>query len=337
MTDPASRNSEEHSPIRVDTVRAESGRQVAVVRDSQGNIVYPSYVPPATQFPTRSGAPIGEQHQKTSHQQELEPEEAADDVSLDINAPSPRPPPPAAKRWATEQSQSSGTRGGVAAVMRRAGTDVNQAAAVEAPAGDETSSSDSSSSSSDSDSSDEEDNERARSRTEKQVRTRNKNRDDHFRRFRITNEYYCTKGKVSKRDGRLKISLHDTSNTGYLAKALGTAARKMVPLATTNEEEDKEERERRPPSRASEHPKAKSTVPARTSPPPPRLNIVIMVIGSRGDAQPFLKIARILHDQYGHRVRIATHPAFRDFVQKDCPGVEFFSVGGDPSELMVRC
>ncbi|KAL2140641.1 hypothetical protein VTI28DRAFT_3537 [Corynascus sepedonium] len=335
MTDPASRHSEEHSPIQVDTVRAESGRQVAVVRDSQGNIVYPSYVPPATQFPTRSGVPIGEQHRKTSHQQELEPEEAADGVSLDINGPSRRPPPPAAKRWATEQPQSSGTRGGVAAVMRRAGTDVDQAAAVEAPAGDETSSSDSSSSSSDSDSSDEEDNERARSRTEKQARTWNKNGDDHFRRFRITNEYYRTKGKVSKRDGRLKISLHDTSNTGYLAKALGTAARKMVPLATTNEEEDKEEREKRPPSRASDHPKAKSTVLARTSPPPPRLNIVIMVIGSRGDAQPFLKIARILHDQYGHRVRIATHPAFRDFVQKDCPGVEFFSVGGDPSELMA--
>lgn len=59
-----------------------------------------------------------------------------------------------------------------------------------------------------------------------------------------------------------------------------------------------------------------------------------MVIGSRGDAQPFLKIASLLHTEYGHRVRIATHPAFRDFVNKDCPGVEFFSVGGDPAELM---
>jgi hypothetical protein len=59
-----------------------------------------------------------------------------------------------------------------------------------------------------------------------------------------------------------------------------------------------------------------------------------MVIGSRGDAQPFLRIASLLHTQHGHRVRIATHPAFRSFVADDCPGVEFFSVGGDPAELM---
>ncbi len=58
-----------------------------------------------------------------------------------------------------------------------------------------------------------------------------------------------------------------------------------------------------------------------------------MVIGSRGDAQPFLSIGKVLKQQ-GHRVRIATHPAFRDFVEKDS-GLEFFSVGGDPSELMA--
>ncbi|KAF4980764.1 hypothetical protein FDECE_17808 [Fusarium decemcellulare] len=59
-----------------------------------------------------------------------------------------------------------------------------------------------------------------------------------------------------------------------------------------------------------------------------------MVIGSRGDAQPFLKIGKVLKEDYGHRVRIATHPAFREFVEKDS-GLEFFSVGGDPSELMA--
>ncbi|PQE07628.1 UDP-glucosesterol transferase protein [Rutstroemia sp. NJR-2017a BBW] len=58
-----------------------------------------------------------------------------------------------------------------------------------------------------------------------------------------------------------------------------------------------------------------------------------MVIGSRGDIQPFLKLGKNLME-YGHRVRIATHPAFRDFVQKDS-GLEFFSVGGDPAELMA--
>jgi hypothetical protein len=55
----------------------------------------------------------------------------------------------------------------------------------------------------------------------------------------------------------------------------------------------------------------------------PKLNIVIMVIGSRGDIQ------KILKEKYGHRVRIATHPAFQTFVEEDI-GLEFFLVGGDP-------
>ena len=35
----------------------------------------------------------------------------------------------------------------------------------------------------------------------------------------------------------------------------------------------------------------------------------------------------------GHRVRLATHPVFKDFVEEN--GLEFFSIGGDPSELMA--
>ncbi|KAI9888442.1 MAG: hypothetical protein M1814_006921 [Vezdaea aestivalis] len=65
---------------------------------------------------------------------------------------------------------------------------------------------------------------------------------------------------------------------------------------------------------------------------PKKLNIVIMVIGSRGDIQPFLKIAKVLKGNHNHRVRVATHPAFKDFVEE--AGVEFFSVGGDPAQLM---
>ncbi|AEO58021.1 glycosyltransferase family 1 protein [Thermothelomyces thermophilus ATCC 42464] len=170
----------------------------------------------------------------------------------------------------------------------------------------------------------------------KQARKRGKDEDDRFRRFRISNEHSRTKGRVSRQDGRLNISLHDTSNAGYLAKALGTAAHKMVPLARTSEEEKREEEAEPPASPGRQKPDVRPTAPVGPPlPPPPRLNIVIMVIGSRGDAQPFLKIARILHAQYGHRVRIATHPAFCTFVQEDCPGIEFFTVGGDPSELMV--
>lgn len=59
-----------------------------------------------------------------------------------------------------------------------------------------------------------------------------------------------------------------------------------------------------------------------------------MVIGSRGDIQPFLKLGKLLKEEHGHRVRIATHPAFREFVEQDS-GLEFFSVGGDPAELMA--
>jgi len=66
---------------------------------------------------------------------------------------------------------------------------------------------------------------------------------------------------------------------------------------------------------------------------PPKLNIVVMVIGSRGDVQPFVAISKVLKEKYGHRVRLATHPAFREFVVGE--GVDFFSVGGDPAELMA--
>ncbi|KAJ0421271.1 hypothetical protein BJY00DRAFT_312185 [Aspergillus carlsbadensis] len=65
---------------------------------------------------------------------------------------------------------------------------------------------------------------------------------------------------------------------------------------------------------------------------PLRLNIVIQVVGSRGDIQPFLAIGQRLHS-HGHRVRLATHLSFRETVEG--AGLEFFSIGGDPAELMA--
>jgi hypothetical protein len=67
--------------------------------------------------------------------------------------------------------------------------------------------------------------------------------------------------------------------------------------------------------------------------PPPRLNVVIQVVGSRGDVQPFVALGKVLKETYGHRVRLATHPVFKDFVTEH--GLEFFSIGGDPAELMA--
>ena len=65
---------------------------------------------------------------------------------------------------------------------------------------------------------------------------------------------------------------------------------------------------------------------------PPRMNVVLQVVGSRGDVQPFLALALELQ-RYGHRVRLATHPLFRDLVESY--SIEFFSIGGDPAELMA--
>ncbi|KAJ5812656.1 hypothetical protein N7474_008957 [Penicillium riverlandense] len=65
---------------------------------------------------------------------------------------------------------------------------------------------------------------------------------------------------------------------------------------------------------------------------PPHMNIVIQVVGSRGDIQPFIAIGVALK-RAGHRVRIATHETFSSFVQD--VGLEFFNIGGDPRKLMA--
>lgn len=65
----------------------------------------------------------------------------------------------------------------------------------------------------------------------------------------------------------------------------------------------------------------------------PQLNIVIQVVGSRGDVQPFIALGKLLKEKYGHRIRLATHPIFQGFVEEN--GLEFFSLGGDPVALMA--
>ncbi|OBT79704.1 hypothetical protein VF21_01434 [Pseudogymnoascus sp. 05NY08] len=67
--------------------------------------------------------------------------------------------------------------------------------------------------------------------------------------------------------------------------------------------------------------------------PPPPLNLVIQVVGSRGDVQPFVALGRELKSKYGHRIRLATHGTFKKFVEEN--GLEFFEIGGDPTELMA--
>ncbi|GAD97150.1 sterol glucosyltransferase [Paecilomyces variotii No. 5] len=63
-----------------------------------------------------------------------------------------------------------------------------------------------------------------------------------------------------------------------------------------------------------------------------KLNIVIQIVGSRGDVQPFIALGQELR-RYGHRVRLATHGVFESWIKQT--GLEFFSIGGNPKELMA--
>ncbi|QKD56925.2 uncharacterized protein FOBCDRAFT_186169 [Fusarium oxysporum Fo47] len=73
--------------------------------------------------------------------------------------------------------------------------------------------------------------------------------------------------------------------------------------------------------------------PVATAARCPPLNIVIQVVGSRGDVQPFIALATALL-RYGHRVRLATHDTFASFVRSSGNGLEFYPIGGDPEDLM---
>lgn len=63
-----------------------------------------------------------------------------------------------------------------------------------------------------------------------------------------------------------------------------------------------------------------------------KLNVVIQVVGSRGDVQPFIALG-VEIQKHGHRVRLATHDVFEGFVRDS--GLEFYPVGGDPAALMA--
>lgn len=62
----------------------------------------------------------------------------------------------------------------------------------------------------------------------------------------------------------------------------------------------------------------------------PKLKIVVLIVGTRGDVQPFLAMAKRLQ-AFGHHVRLATHSNFRDFVKSG--GIDFYPLGGDPRVL----
>jgi hypothetical protein len=144
----------------------------------------------------------------------------------------------------------------------------------------------------------------------KSLKSARHQRNQAYKRFNVRNDNFRSKGKVSKNDGRLNISVNETGHSGYLAKALGASFLKHFggdPDTKAGEVED------------DGRPREGSVGSGMGSlmmdlDKPLKMNIVIMVIGSRGDIQPFLKLGKVLKEDYGHRVRIATHPAFRSFV-----------------------
>ncbi|KAI0468496.1 hypothetical protein F4859DRAFT_506068 [Xylaria cf. heliscus] len=122
-------------------------------------------------------------------------------------------------------------------------------------------------------------------------------------------------------DGRVNININQTSRhvADFIAPTLRSQLRQEALLA-------------------SEAPLPPAYIPPSLGGrpgqiPPPQLNVVIQIVGSRGDVQPFIALGQILKNTYGHRVRLATHATFQKFVEEN--GLEFFSIGGDPAELMA--
>ncbi|CAL5386428.1 unnamed protein product [Camellia sinensis] len=62
----------------------------------------------------------------------------------------------------------------------------------------------------------------------------------------------------------------------------------------------------------------------------PKLKIAMVVVGTRGDVQPFLAVAKRLQE-FGHHVRLATHVNFSTFVKS--AGIDFYPLGGDSRAL----
>lgn len=299
----------------------QDGRSGTILRDEAGNLVYPSIVPPdvespevPAQAPSQTPVPPLSARPKTKTDPLPQPR-SGDPKPLRSNRPH------LDKKFLTDLPSRRARLPPGLRKIQRADTNIPELDMTHAFAHDETSSA-----STTEDEYDQDDAGGNKSKKKERERQNLRDLERRFRRFRVANENYKTKGKISK-DGRLNITVNDTSNTGYLAKALGMVVSKVTRERGDNDDAKPQESQALP--RLSS---ASTTVSHKFR--RPKLNIVIMVIGSRGDAQPFLKIGKVLKEEYGHRVRIATHPAFRDFVEKDS-GLEFFSVGGDPSELMA--
>lgn len=124
----------------------------------------------------------------------------------------------------------------------------------------------------------------------------------------------------AEEDGRVDIDCHSK-----LARAMSLMYRKI------KDEDQKSAPPSSPPPGPSPPPYER--IQGDLSPEDPtKLNVLIQVVGSRGDVQPFLALGAELKRR-GHRVRLATHDVFEKFVRD--AGLEHYGVGGDPAALMA--
>ncbi|KAL8795604.1 MAG: hypothetical protein Q9182_007506 [Xanthomendoza sp. 2 TL-2023] len=142
---------------------------------------------------------------------------------------------------------------------------------------------------------------------------------EEYREVDLTQDGLNTKARVGS-DGRVNININQQSSR--LSDLLVPALRSQLNLQQTPERGTTVGEQARP---------IIGGVPDQV--PSPALNVVIQVVGSRGDVQPFVALGKVLKAEYGHRIRLATHPTFQSFIEEN--GLEFFSVGGDPAELMA--
>ncbi|KAH6612397.1 UDP-glucose,sterol transferase [Boeremia exigua] len=129
---------------------------------------------------------------------------------------------------------------------------------------------------------------------------------------------------TTKDDGRVDLNV-DSSLYKTLARcvpAVASVTHEPDPNSTTSSES--------PRNRRNSTSKIQSLSSSQSA--VPTLNIVIQVVGSRGDVQPFIALGTELK-KHGHRVRLATHDTFSAFVRASA--LEFFPIGGDPAELMA--
>ena len=140
---------------------------------------------------------------------------------------------------------------------------------------------------------------------------------EHFGSMTQEQDGFNTQAQVAE-DGRVNINIQQTSKK--LSNLLVPALRHQQEVTT------------------QEHAPPPAYIPPSLGgeagvPPPPPMNVVVQVVGSRGDVQPFVALGKVLKEEYGHRVRLATHPVFQDFIKEN--GLECFSIGGDPAQLMA--